>query len=75
MRTTTTGIGCMRSINFHPNVPYLTRPKIISESIVDGVRMYFGEGTEYVADLFDAMFKTVRGQIKKVKGKVVLDQF
>ena len=70
MYTTKTASGTTGSINYHAQVPFLTKPKIIGEEIRDGVRYYLGEGKEYIAERFDLMFKTVKGEVLR-KARVI----
>jgi len=61
------------NVEWHPDVPFLTKPKIVGEKIVDGVRYYIGEGKEYIAELFDKMFKCEKSAIKpqSFKGELI----
>lgn len=62
--------GNLASHDFHPNVPYITEPKIIDRKVVDGRLMYYSETKEYYADEFDETFKPkyrfpIRGKFYK----------
>ncbi len=75
MYTTKTAFGNGGTLNYHAQVPFLKQPKILGEKIVDGVKFYVGEGKEYVADLFDQMFKTVKTNIKGKEYKGVIGNY
>ena len=75
MTTIKTQHGCMHSVSFHPEVPFLKQPKIHCEKVIGGVRYYFGNGKRYVADLFDQMFKTVKTNIKGKEYKGVIGNY
>ncbi len=56
--------GSLTTHIVHAEVPYLKQPKITGEKFIDGVRYYIGEGKEYLAELFDKMFKCEKSKIK-----------
>ena len=61
------------NVEWHPDVPFLTRPKILGEKIIDGVKYYYNELKEYQADLFDKFWKCEGGNIKpqSFKGELI----
>ena len=53
----------------HAEVPFLSKPKIIGEKIIDGVKYYYNELKEYQADRFDKYWKCAKGEVKSAKHK------
>jgi len=63
----------INTVDWHPDVPYLAKPKIIGEKFIDGVKYYYNEFKEYQADRFDKFWKCEGGKIKKqsFKGELI----
>ena len=57
----------------HAEVPFLSKPKIIGERFIDGVKYYYNELKEYQAERFDSFWKCNKGEIKpqQYKGKTI----
>lgn len=52
-------------IEFKADVPLVKAPRISATKVIDGITYYFGEnGKQYIADLYDKYFKTVKTKIK-----------
>lgn len=49
--------GTRTEIEFHPDVPFTKRPKILQTYFLNGVKMYKGEnGRTFLAEVFDKYF-------------------
>jgi hypothetical protein len=57
------------NVEWHPDVPFLIKPKIIGEKFIDGVKYYYNELKEYQADRFDKYWKCVKGEVKSAQHK------
>jgi hypothetical protein len=65
--------GKINSVDFHAEVPFLTKPKILGEKLIDGVKHYYNEFKEYQADLFDSYWQCQGGKSKpqSFKGELI----
>lgn len=59
--------GHKGEVDFRADVPMIIAPKVKAEKVIKGVRYYFTEnGKQFIADIYDKMFKGLK---LKTKGK------
>jgi hypothetical protein len=58
------------NVEWHPDVPFWVKPKIVGEKIIEGVRYYIDEFMkEYDPVLFDKTWKCEKTEIKSAQHK------
>lgn len=57
MNKVTHGSGLNKTVDWHPSMPYLVKPKIRGSKIIEGVKYYLGyKGKIFIAEMFDKVF-------------------